>query len=111
MNIRDISPATSFMHSLSNQANKHPPDDQSQPPNELPKPIPSAQEGRVKERPITKTRQRIQPLKKPPPLNAEPVDLKAGAIKTFVHEIDLVKKQILTPATDEGRHPTLDSLA
>ena len=111
MNIRDISPATAIMHPLSNPTNKHPPDNQSQFPQGKPKPAAPAQENTIKEPPITQTRQRIQPLKKPPPINTEPVHLKAGVIKNFVHEIDLVKKQILTPTTDRYERPSLDSLA
>ena len=41
----------------------------------------------------------------------EPVDFQTGAAEAFIDEMDLVKRQTLAPAEEEGLPQSLDTLA
>ena len=112
MNITDINPSTAMlMYAWSSQTNKLPPDNQSPPNKEKQEAAVSVIGSTKQNHPIAPPKTRLQPLKKATPPNTEPVNLKAGVVKTFVHEVDLVKKQILTPRMDNDEQPSVDSLA
>ena len=57
-----------------------------------------------------KARQRVQPLMNARNIPVEPVDFQTGAAETFIDEMDLVERQTLAPAEEQGLPPSLDTL-